>query len=498
MMSEENAAISRSSSGGSGRTVLPKKCFQDPVHGPIELHLLLVKIIDTPQFQRLRNIKQLGTTYLIYPGASHNRFEHCIGTSHLAGELARTLQDKHPDLVDDNDVLCVEIAGLCHDLGHGPYSHVFDDKFLPQVCPDTNWKHEKGSCAMLDHLMEQNNLKDALEAAGLTMPRDFQFIKEMIAGPLNPENQLSFKDWPYEGRTKAKGFLYEIVSNDVNKVDVDKWDYFARDYYHLGIKNSFDHKRFMHFLKVLQVGEDTHICQRDKEYWNLLEMFHVRSSLHRRACKHRVRSTIDAMICDALVLADQHIKISGKDGIMRSISKSIDDMVAYEKLTDNIFYQILYSTDQHADMNKAREILNRILCRNLYKHVGTKKLPSSKERSKNSSMHSKIPGEIAELDVDKELRKEDIVVNDFYIDYCMGAKNPCDHYWFYSKDEPNTPRRINKDEISDMFPKTFQDWGIQVFCKEPTKFKKVKQCFQKWCQSEGNANQESGSDLDEA
>ncbi|XP_076810033.1 deoxynucleoside triphosphate triphosphohydrolase SAMHD1-like isoform X4 [Clavelina lepadiformis] len=447
MMSEENAAISRSSSGGSGRTVLPKKCFQDPVHGPIELHLLLVKIIDTPQFQRLRNIKQLGTTYLIYPGASHNRFEHCIGTSHLAGELARTLQDKHPDLVDDNDVLCVEIAGLCHDLGHGPYSHVFDDKFLPQVCPDTNWKHEKGSCAMLDHLMEQNNLKDALEAAGLTMPRDFQFIKEMIAGPLNPENQLSFKDWPYEGRTKAKGFLYEIVSNDVNKVDVDKWDYFARDYYHLGIKNSFDHKRFMHFLKVLQVGEDTHICQRDKEYWNLLEMFHVRSSLHRRACKHRVRSTIDAMICDALVLADQHIKISGKDGIMRSISKSIDDMVAYEKLTDN---------------------------------------------------HSKIPGEIAELDVDKELRKEDIVVNDFYIDYCMGAKNPCDHYWFYSKDEPNTPRRINKDEISDMFPKTFQDWGIQVFCKEPTKFKKVKQCFQKWCQSEGNANQESGSDLDEA
>ena len=53
--------------------------FNDPIHGHIELHSLLVKVIDTPQFQRLRNIKQLGGNYFVFPGASHNRFEHCIG-----------------------------------------------------------------------------------------------------------------------------------------------------------------------------------------------------------------------------------------------------------------------------------------------------------------------------------------------------------------------------------------------------------------------------------
>lgn len=56
-----------------------RQVFNDPIHGHVELHPLLVKIIDTPQFQRLRNIKQLGATYLVFPGASHNRFEHCIG-----------------------------------------------------------------------------------------------------------------------------------------------------------------------------------------------------------------------------------------------------------------------------------------------------------------------------------------------------------------------------------------------------------------------------------
>uniref|UniRef100_A0AAX7SJQ5 HD/PDEase domain-containing protein n=1 Tax=Astatotilapia calliptera TaxID=8154 RepID=A0AAX7SJQ5_ASTCA len=101
--------------------------FNDPIHGHIELHPLLVKIIDTPQFQRLRNIKQLGGGYFVFPGASHNRFEHSIGVGHLAGELAKTLKLKQPELdISERDVLCVQIAGLCHDLGHGPFSHLFD------------------------------------------------------------------------------------------------------------------------------------------------------------------------------------------------------------------------------------------------------------------------------------------------------------------------------------------------------------------------------------
>ncbi|XP_033117256.1 deoxynucleoside triphosphate triphosphohydrolase SAMHD1-like [Anneissia japonica] len=117
--------------------------FNDPIHGTILVHPLCVKIINTSQFQRLRQIKQLGCCYFIYPGASHNRFEHSIGVSHLAGRFARTLKERQPELgITDTDILCVEIAGLCHDLGHGPFSHLFDGRFIPKTNPKANWKKQ--------------------------------------------------------------------------------------------------------------------------------------------------------------------------------------------------------------------------------------------------------------------------------------------------------------------------------------------------------------------
>ncbi|KAI5625235.1 deoxynucleoside triphosphate triphosphohydrolase SAMHD1 isoform X1 [Silurus asotus] len=194
------------------------KVFNDPVHGHIELHPLLVKIIDTPQFQRLRYIKQLGGAYYVFPGASHNRFEHSIGVAHLAGCLIKTLKEKQPELgITKQDVLCVQIAGLCHDLGHGPFSHLFDGMFIPRIRPDCQWKHEDASVKMFEHLVEKNNLQPVMEKYGV-FKKDLIFITEQIAGP---------KD-KYEGRPEDQSFLYEIVANKRTGIDVDKWDYFAR------------------------------------------------------------------------------------------------------------------------------------------------------------------------------------------------------------------------------------------------------------------------------
>ncbi|KAK1898998.1 Deoxynucleoside triphosphate triphosphohydrolase SAMHD1 [Dissostichus eleginoides] len=222
----------------------------------MELHPLLVKIIDTPQFQRLRYIKQLGAGYLVYPGASHNRFEHSIGVGYLAGELVKALKEKQPELdINKRDILCVQIAGLCHDLGHGPFSHLFDAMFIPKVTPPPGplgekmktWKHEDASVEMFDHLVDSNeDLQWMMKAYGLNLTKDLEFIKEMIKPPEAKKK--------YECRPE-KSFLYEIVNNKRTGIDVDKFDYFARDSYHLGIKNNFDHGRFIKFARVCEVDE---------------------------------------------------------------------------------------------------------------------------------------------------------------------------------------------------------------------------------------------------
>ena len=102
------------------------------------------------QYQRLREIKQLGVSYYVWPGASHNRFEHGIGVylshislncphgrtgvAYLAGLLVTRLQRMQPELgITERDVRCVQLAGLCHDLGHGPWSHVWDGLFIPSI-----------------------------------------------------------------------------------------------------------------------------------------------------------------------------------------------------------------------------------------------------------------------------------------------------------------------------------------------------------------------------
>uniref|UniRef100_A0A9J7XP34 HD/PDEase domain-containing protein n=1 Tax=Cyprinus carpio carpio TaxID=630221 RepID=A0A9J7XP34_CYPCA len=159
------------------------KVVNDSIHGHIELHPLLVKIIDTPQFQRLRHIKQLGGAYWVFPGASHNRFEHSIGVAYLAGCMVKSLQEKQPELhITNRDILCVTIAGLCHDLGHGPFSHLFDKKFIPAVQSDAKWKHEEASVNMFRHMVKENNLEPLMVSYGLDMENDLTFIDELIKG----------------------------------------------------------------------------------------------------------------------------------------------------------------------------------------------------------------------------------------------------------------------------------------------------------------------------
>ncbi|KAK9981743.1 hypothetical protein ABG768_001267, partial [Culter alburnus] len=343
--------------------------FNDPIHGHIELHPLLVKIIDTPQFQRLRHLKQLGTKYLVYPGATHTRFEHSIGVAHLTGCMVKNLHENQPELnITNQDFLCVQIAGLCHDLGHGPFSHLFDGMFIPEVQDGkfshfNDFNHEDASLHMFHCMRKKNGLDKEMAQYGLNLGEDINFIEEIIKGC-----KTSDKQWSMKGRTEDKSFLYEIVANKLNGVDVDKWDYFARDCHYLGIPNGFDYQRLLKSARVCMVDGRNHICFRDKVADDVYGMFHTRYTLHRQALQHKIGYIIDVKIKDALILADDKLKPGCK------ISDAIHDMLEYTKLTDHIFDQILHQSDSNTDLAEAKGILNDILNRRLPKFVGEARL----------------------------------------------------------------------------------------------------------------------------
>ncbi|XP_063440682.1 deoxynucleoside triphosphate triphosphohydrolase SAMHD1-like [Mytilus trossulus] len=462
-----------------------KKIFNDPVNGHTEVHPLCIKIIDTPQFQRLRDLKQSGTCYFVYPGATNNRFEHCIGVCYLAGQLARMLQKRQPELnITNKDILCVEIAGLCHDLGHGPFSHLFDSKFIPVVRPTSKWKHEDASVMMFDYLIKKHNLMVEFKKYDVKN-QDITFIKEQIEGPKQNGEQTAGRKknesvWPYLGRDQSKGFLYEIVANKRNGIDVDKWDYFARDCYGLGIKNTFDHNRFMKFARVLEVEGEYQICSRDKEAETLYGMFQIRATLHRRAYQHRVCDAIEAMVTDAFIAADHKGIIPGKDGNLKKLSECIDDPEAYTNLSDSIFHVILLSVDE--DLEKSRKILQRIMHRQLYACVGETTPTEGETYDKSSQIMSEIMSNIPPESKGK-LLDDDLYVDLVYLDYGSKSQNPMTNVRFYNKRDVTKPVRIVKNQVSLMLPNVFSEQIVRLYCKKSDResLKIASHCFKKWC-----------------
>ncbi|HEM4175653.1 TPA: HD domain-containing protein [Streptococcus suis] len=199
-----------------------EKVFRDPVHNYVHVdHELIYKLINTKEFQRLRRIKQLGTTSYTFHGGEHSRFSHCLGAYEIARRITQKFEDKYPQIWDTNESLLTMVAALLHDVGHGAYSHTFERLF------DTD--HEEMTCAIITSPETEINA----------------LLKQV--SPEFPDKVASVIKHTYPNK--------QVVQLISSQIDVDRMDYLLRDSYFTGANyGEFDLTRILRVIRPTENG----------------------------------------------------------------------------------------------------------------------------------------------------------------------------------------------------------------------------------------------------
>ena len=246
--------------------------IKDPVHGYVYITQAEKPLIDSYPVQRLRRLRQLAGSEFVYSGANHTRFEHSIGVMYLAGKLTENQNLSH--LLSEEEIQIVRMAALLHDVGHGPFSHVFEHllvKFLKKTHEDmTQW------------IIKKSELHDIISGLGY----DADAVAKLAVGEL---------------RSPGKAFLDQIIQS---AVDVDKLDFVVRDTYHTGAEYGYvDVFRLIHMLDVL--GENLAV---DVGALSALESFVLaRLESFRSIYFHRVGRAAQIMLATAMEAANEEL-----------------------------------------------------------------------------------------------------------------------------------------------------------------------------------------------
>ncbi len=311
------------------------KTIKDPVHGHVRVSDDLLPLLDAPHVQRLRYVRQLGFSHLVYPGANHSRFEHSVGTMYLAGTMAHELG------LDADDCLLAEAAGLLHDIGHGPFSHA-TEPLLAEFCG-------RGHDDIAPLLIE--DLGSVLSGAGVDM-------KE-IAAMVNGTHR-------YAG----------IIHGDL---DVDRMDYLMRDAHYTGVPyGTVDPDRLIHSSAI---NEESGLYLRENGINSAESLLLARTLMRPSVYFHHV-----SRIAESMILLASMAHAAAMEG------NTYPELV---RMNDFAFIAALLSSPSE----EAVTLTQRVLDRRLYKralYVGQDQVNAEEYRKGITVIRSReIAGEIA-------------------------------------------------------------------------------------------------------
>ncbi len=249
--------------------------IRDPIHGYILITDVEKALIDNPVFQRLHYIRQLAGAHYVYPGADHSRFSHSLGVMHLAGVMANYLMEK--GYLDVDDVQMIRIAGLLHDIGHGPFSHVYEELLVAYK----DKTHED----LTEWLITETIVKDILNDHGY----DPNKVAKLSVGKLN---------------NKEKLFINQIISSPF---DADKMDFLVRDSHFTGVEYGYiDIYRLIYSLDVVE----DNLAIRLPGALQALEAFIIaRYEMFKAVYFHRTVRSVEVMILKAMDFAKEDLNL---------------------------------------------------------------------------------------------------------------------------------------------------------------------------------------------
>jgi len=243
------------------------KILNDPVYGFISLpHKILLDIIDHPYFQRLRRIKQLGLSHLVYPGALHTRFNHAVGCTHLMTQAINTLQFLGHQITTE-EAKGVTLAILLHDIGHGPFSHTLEHSIVSGI------KHEEVSLLFMKELNKEFN------------------------GELDLAIEI-FSDKYH------KKFLHQLVSS---QLDMDRLDYLKRDSFYSGVSEGVVSNQ--RIIKMFDVVNDS-LVVKQKGIYSIEKFIVARRLMYWQVYLHKTVLSAEFLLMKILKRA-KYIALSG-------------------------------------------------------------------------------------------------------------------------------------------------------------------------------------------